>query len=815
MVDIHLIEKRGGSAAELRKKFTAEKPDSKIKELVDLNAYRIDDGINQNLYNARLWYAIDRSFDVSERQITHTLVEGMLDAGMNGESVMDAMKTWGIAHQLDGMLAPLLDKEGNVLRDTQGRELKKLDLPTFFNIFVPLVAAYVKIRWSKLFGDRDIYPLYKYEPVAQTTENRLRCEIITSRIQRMAQEMGYREDERQSILQMLKYGVCLNFPSEPFHREKQVYMEGGSEVERVVKEGVRFEIPHPSRVFYDLNSRLSTANTDTGTEYAGYWDVVRYKDIKSNKELWNTDDIQFKYGSWVDKIAAIWRELNPCAMKNFPTANSASTATGDNERVKEAYRYTQHHLDQGVTRVCMFQKLIPSEWNLFDYDNPVWMRFIHAGSHTVCHAVPLAYSPLVAYLYDADLGKARQSSLALELLPFQDQISNLITQYILTVKQNLGRVVFANADLVDQKDLDAVKNLGEKQYRGTVWIPYSKRELSWQQQTERDVFTPVQFPKGDSAEIAASVAQLLTMMERVLGYSAQEVGVPATHEQTAQEVQIIALNTSNRLELTGSFIDSAIKARKKLLYEAFMAYSDDEVMADVAEVDDTKQQKLTQLGFKVDDPESRGAKAGIRGSKEALRIDGFASDREGADRIVDAKLASVMVQTFQSIFANPVLAQAAGLEQLVDLFNQVLVYSGAPKDFRIKIDKPQQQGGSPEQQAEAQRQQMESVQQQVAAIASQVADAKLAEAGGAIRQAIDQSVGAVRQEAGAALQQLAARQQQQMQLIEKLSAIINAAAQPTPYAPSVDPAAVTGGGALPPGVAVQAAGPAPQAMPAG
>lgn len=814
MVDIPLIEKRGGSIEELRKKFTAETPDSKIKELVDLNAYRIDDGINQNLHNARLWYAIDRAFDVSERQVTHTLVEGMLDAGMNGESVMDAMKTWGISHQLNGMLSPLTDSDGNAKRDSQGRELMKLDLPTFFNIFVPLVAAYVKIRWSKLFGDRDIYPLYKYEPVAQTTENRLRCEIITSRIQRMAQEMGYREDERQSILQMLKYGVCLNFPSEPFHKEKQLYLEASGEVERVVKEGVRFEIPHPSRVFYDLNSRLSTANTDTGTEYAGYWDVIRYKDVKNNKELWNTGDIQFKYGSWVDKIAAVWRELSPCSMRHFPTPSSSSSQSGDNERTKEAYRYSQHHLDQGVTRVCMFQKLVPSEWNLFNYDNPVWMRFIHAGSHTVCHATPLAYCPLVAYLYDADLGKARQSSLALELLPFQDQLSNLLSQYILTVKQNLGRAVFWNTDQVDQKDIDAVKNLGEKQYRGTVWIPYSKRELSWQQGSEREAFTPLQFPKGDSVEIAGAIAQLLSMMERVLGYSAQEVGVPATHEQTAQEVQIIALNTSNRLELTGSFIDSAIKARKKLLYEAFMAYSDDEVMADVAEVDDTKEAKLKSLGFTVDDPESRGAKAGIRGAKSSLRIDGFSSDREGADRVVDAKLAAVMVQTFQSIFANPVLAQAAGLDQLVDLFNQVLVYSGAPKDFRIKIEKPAQQGGTPEQQAQAQQQQMESVQQQVAAIASQVADAKLTEAGGAIKQAIDQSVGSVRQETAAAVQQLATRQSQQQQLIQRLVAIISQAQQPTNAQPTEAPAP-GGGYPVTQGMAVQPAVPTPQAMPVG
>ena len=812
MVDLELLKKRGATPEKLKAKFTAEIPSEKIKALIDLNSSRIDEGIRRNLDDARLWYAIDQAYDVSQRQITYTLVEGLLSSGVSGEKALDAMKTWGMANRLTNMLVPMCNKDGSAVCGRDGKPVMKLDLPTFFHIFVPLVQAYTKMRWAKLFSDRDIFPLYKYEPVSMTTPNRLRCEIITSRIQRMVQEMGYREDERQSILQMLKYGTCINFPAEDFYREEQIFLEKSKEVKRTVKEGVRFEIPHPSRVFWDLTNRLTTMNTDTGCEYAGFWNVQRFKDVKNNKQFWNTDNIQFKYGSWVDAKYNFYRELFPCALK-FPQTGMFAPGTGEDDRLKNAYRYTLNHNDEGVTVVSHFSKLIPSEWDLFDYDHPVWMRFIHTGSHTVSHAVPLAYNPLVAYMYDADQGSAHNSSLSLELLPFQDHISNMLTQYILTVKQNLERVVFWNADVVDQKYIDLISNLGEKKYRGVSYIPYSKRELSWQQQSERDAFTPVNLPQGNSTEIAGGINQLLQMMERVLGYSPQEVGFPASHEQTAEEVRIVASNTSNRLELTGSFIDGAMKARKKMLYEAFLAYSSDEVLADVADMDDTKRKSLEDMGFEVDEPESRSAKAGIRGSKDALRVDGFSSDREGADRIVDSKIAATMIQTFQSIFSNPALSEAAGLEQLIELFNQILVYSGAPKDFRLRIQLPKNQPENPEEAQKAQEEQAAQVQQQLAQMATQVVDGKIMQLGEELRTNLVEPMQAQAQQTTQALEQLAMRQDKQAEAVMRLFKIIDIAQQQNAGSPNQ---VYTGGGNPADQQMAAAAGmPSPETMPFG
>ena len=189
------------------------------------------------------------------------------------------------------------------------------------------------------------------------------------------------------------------------------------------------------------------------------------------------------------------------------------------------------------------------------------------------------------------------------------------------------------------------------------------------------------------------------------------------------------------------------------------------------------------MGFEVDEPEGRGTTAGIRGSKDALRVDGFSSDREGADRLVASKLAGTMIQTFQSIFANPVLAQAAGLDQLVDLFNQVLVYSGAPKDFRLRVQ-PQQQQPSPEeaqqQQAEQQQQQaaqQQQIQEQLAQMASQIVDGKLMELSEGLRTNLVEPMQVQSQQTTQAIQQLAQQQDQQSQALVRLFQIIQSAQQ--------------------------------------
>lgn len=724
-VDLKLLRQRGGTADALKEKFTLKniKPGGKIAKLIELSSSRINDGIQQNLKDARIFWAIDRAFEVSQRQITYTLVEGLLSRNPSNEQVLSAVESWG----LKNMLSPVIGKNGKaVCNAATGEPLGRLDLPTFFNIFVPIVHAYTKIRWAKLFNDRDLYPFYKYEPLKMTLKSRIKTEIVTDRIQRMSTDMGYRSDERQSALQTLLYGVCLNFPMEDWYREAQVFLEEADgkikEKEVVIKEGVRNAIPHPSRMFYDLAHNLPSFNTDTGCEWGGYWDITRYRDIAVNGKYWNVDTVKASYGKNNWMASGNWKlfqELFPCRFP-FPNLDGivSGSGAGEQDRINRAsdQYYTRSMEDQAVTLVPLFQRLIPKEWDLYDYDRPVWHRFVFAGEDTVIYGSPLAYSPILAYLYDYDQNRAFNTSLGLELLPWQDMISNYLTQYLLSVKQNLAKVVFWNTDIMEQKDIDQITNLGEKIYRGYNFIPFSQKENSWLKESQREAFHSVNFPNQNTQEIAAAINMQIGIMERMLGFSSQEIGASAAHEESATEVSIKQANTSVRLDFTGGFLDEARHARKRQLYDAMMAYSNDEIFAEIGEMNDEKRKALEAMGFKVEEEEEgTQTKAGVRGSKKALILDGFASDRDGVDRISDSKIAATMIQTFQAMFSNPAIVEATGIKQLIEMFNQVLYYAGAPRDFRLRFeerkDVPEQASAIGQQLAELQKQVTEIAQQ--------------------------------------------------------------------------------------------------------
>src|SRR5690606_25403070 len=95
------------------------------------------------------------------------------------------------------------------------------------------------------------------------------------------------------------------FPSASWDREDQYVVreyaqgfqpEDPDEIEleaRIVREGVDYVKPHPSRVFWDSSHPLATINADTGVSYIGFWDVRRYGDLENNPDYFNRDKILF------------------------------------------------------------------------------------------------------------------------------------------------------------------------------------------------------------------------------------------------------------------------------------------------------------------------------------------------------------------------------------------------------------------------------------------------------------------------------------------------------------------------------------------
>lgn len=714
MQDLEVLKKRGLTAEELRKKFETETPSDKIKSLLETHRNRIQKAIEQNINEAPFYHAIDAAVDASRKNLPHIQARELADRGKKDEEIVKNFKLLGIENLLDSMIEP----DGTVSKDHSGQPIKCFNIPVFEKIFVPLVASYRNIRLAKLFNDRNVYPRYKYSPARMTVKDMIVSEIITQRISRMTSEMGYGDDDKQAMRQMLDYGFSITFSREPYYRESYYTEEDGKEVKKVLREGVRFTTPHPTRVFFDRLSHLASLNSDTGITYCGFWDICRYRDIRIDPVFWNKDKITYSNtypflttGGWT-----IYQELYPCSVK-FPVVDACGTSggAGDDDRLNNYGKYTSADDDAAVTRVVMFEKLKPSEWDLGDYDEPVWIKFIYADTGTIIHAEPIAYTPGFVMLYDYDFNRVLNTTLALDLTPFQQLLGNFLTQHFLSVKRNLLRLAWVNNDLVPKEQVDMIVKQGDKIYTNSVtFLNYKKGMDMVVQQDRRDAVIPFSLGQVPTNEIANSITMLLSVVERMLGYSPQEVGASATHEITAAEANITNFNTGVRTEFIGSGVDTGINAKKRILYEAVYVYGSDEVFSEVADLTPEREAALKELNFEIESkPEDKQLNAGVKGKKAALKLQSFVAEREGINRVNDARTGVAMMQMLGVAMQNQELFQRLGTDQFIILLNYVLRMMGLPEDFRLKATgKVMQAGFNPEEIKQALTQAAENIKNQ-------------------------------------------------------------------------------------------------------
>ena len=706
MVSLKALAKRGITDDSLKEKFTAipypftsqqhTAPDD-ITRCAYRVRTRVQDGILNNFRNYKIFYAIDQAWDAPFKQVTPTLVQA-LAADKFDEGVMHAAEEWGYTHLITE------EKDEKTGKPT-GK--KKMSLPTFFKVIVPLVRAYVLIRAAKLTGDRNLVPFFKFDPTKNTAINRARCEIITDRIEAMSTQTGLRDIARQCILKMLMYSVQLQFIQEEWWKDEQEDDDGNL---ILIREGLRYHLPHPTRSFADNNHDLATFNSDIGCEFAGYWRVRRFRDVRQNAKLWNTDRIAFNAVDLRRDQAVFFNTVYSACTLQFPQACS-KWAELDRETNMSHRFYTSDFDDSAVILTEYFERLIPSLEGIGDYDYPVWFRFVTGGDGTILYAAPLPACPIVHWGYDPDGSRYLNASLALEVLPFQDQVSNLTTQALLSVRQNLANVTFVDSDMVQEDDLRSIENRGEGMYRGLNFIRFSGRKFRQQQQDVRYAFGSVRFPQLDVPSILNAINAVLGILERVLVMSAQEIAGQATHEQSREEILNVQQSTSTRLNYTSMQVDRAIDGWKRQLYTYLMAFGADEVYGEISQDPAYTPEVLQALGFNIvhtsADPDHGHL---VKGPKKQLQLEYFSATRDGNDRINNTTIAQAMIQILSGALANPMLAQAIGPQQAIQLMNQVLTEMGLPRDFKLRALPAQM----------PQEQQQQQVQQQLAQLSDQV-----------------------------------------------------------------------------------------------
>jgi hypothetical protein len=754
MVDLDILRKKGLTQENLQKWLSGDPAilpghietdvdkDTGAKEkrqnLINRIRGRIQEGTDRNFKDYTVYHALDKAWNTPLQQISPTLMEEFLGANPEESQVVQKLNEWG----LKDLLVPAMDDKGTPT------DKKTLNIPIFFRVMVPLVQAYVKIRWAKIMNDRRLLPFFKFAPIKSTTELQTRCDAITDRVQVMTDQYGYYDVLKQGVLKMLLYGKAFQFVREEWHceetwksadaldviensavtdteEEEQQPDEGeneegenpttipakktkkpinlGDNIKVTSKEGLRYFHPHPTRVYYDIAHGPHTLNSDSGCEFVGHWRVQRYRDISQNPTFWNRDKISFGRTSIIATNSIFFQTVYGGCALNIPTwqpakdGSNPSTSAGDQDREKALSDqfYTASHLDQGVVTTEHFEKLIPIDNGLGDYDCPVWMRFVVAGDGaTILYACPLPYTPTTYYGYDADESRLLNASLALEVLPFQDQFSNVLTQILLTCRQNLANFAMVDKDVLEQEQIKKIENLGERLLRRINIFSFSGKKVTRGGSRMVDILHNFNLPKGNVAELISVLKTILDVLERVLVMSSHEVAQAASHEQTREEVKNIAQSTSTRLLFTATPVDIARDSWKRQLYYGLMAYGDPHFYVQIPSETPLTKEQLKKMGFTYSEhhnylPTDRYKTVKVSKKDTAIDIWFLTATRDGEDRVNDQQTAVAMAQFAQQLLTNPMTAQAVGADQFIDIANRIAQLAGLPRDFKIRNMMPQ------------------------------------------------------------------------------------------------------------------------------
>lgn len=800
MVDLDVLKSKGVTSDRMKEIFTASAKLTKGVKSKDQIAQeriknrirdRVWSGIQWNLSNYKYWHACDLAWDVPFRQTTYSLLKGLMDRKTPSKEILSALDNVDLSE-----MVTMFDKSGKVLSgrpDPQSIAEVKIDAPTFFQIYLPLAKSYTTIRAAAIVNSYRQIPFFKYEAAKSTAINRTKSDIITDRIEMMSTQYGMYDVLKQAVLSMLHYSFALLFPVEEWHSEMQTLrvpvtdakgniVPGKTELkDTTVKEGMRYNIPHPSRVFLDAAYRPSTINSDTGVRFGAYWSVVRIGEIMGNSKYWNNENVPDNGRDLKTDNPTFFNTVySSCALRFGPKGT-----TDRNDREVRLSFYTANEPDRAITLTEYFEKINPKHEGIGDYEGEVWFRYVVAGDDTVVYATPLPYNPMVYFGYDALETRAQNASMTLEILPFQDHISNLITQYLLTVKQNLSNITFFDTNQVDKDVIEQIRNLGHKNYTANNYVPMDMRTNRIGQNNPAQAFQTMELTKTSTDDLVRGVHELLTILERVLVISPQELAQTASHELTAEEVKNMNAGKSTRYEFTAGSVDRAVYALKVQMYNALMAYGDEDIWARLPMPIDAES--LTQLGFTVHQNDKHGKTSLVTGKKSAIFVESFAANRDGDLRVANTATAQTMTQVLQAVMSNPALFTELGAPQVINLINEISQIAGLPTDFKFTSTgalEQQQQAQSQAGQQQQQAQQIQMMQQKLQQMAQQIE-----------QQAAQQAAQAVGQQVAPELQKQAAELQQLAAEVQKIASQVPTQLPPQPNDPQNIPSPPPGSGA--------------------
>lgn len=627
----------------------------------------------------------------------HPLVPDLMKVAMGHLSIEQCQAN--LAGMSEGMKSQVFERDAR-------QRVVGINRPKLIEVSHNLVHSLVTRRVAALATEiYQTFPVLKYETFSNTQTAKLTADVVTQIAEQMAGMFNYRHDYEESIRDSSLYTSSFKFKANAWFVEKQTLPEpepeNGAEnagrkappkyKRRIVKEGVLFKTPHPSRVYHDISEPLSKLNADCGPRWIGHWEVVPIGSIVDNPAYFNIECLTLDRDlySWMGSYGPYFSQYyNGCATPNNaekinPNCNrgftSAAAMALANDRDANIGAWAQDYRNASTVLTQHYAKLVPKDNGLGRYEDPVWFRFVMAANTTIVFAEICGSAPASVNSYNSKDGLLMSPSFAMEAIQWQQSITNDLNELAHVTAQGLVRVWTLNTDGMTKGEIELVKNALQNpdfSELKDIVVQYSKNKLQERAQDSRTITDKIQQVKietaGKAQEIFGRMVQKLAMAERLMFFSPQELGQVSPRTTTATEQRSIKDTTLGIRDYHLIGIKQQIDADKRIIHSSYMAFGSEDLEVPVAERYDPKV--IEKAGFEIVDDGTGIPPDGlytIKGKKLGLLYDYVYTTRNTDDTPPEAAVAQGLAQVYEVLTKDPVLSENTTLEQRMELANSL------------------------------------------------------------------------------------------------------------------------------------------------
>lgn len=617
-----------------------------------------------------------------------------------------------------GQIAGLSETWKNSMfeRDAQGK-LSSLKGEELVKVSHNLVNSLVTRRVAALSTEiHQQFPLLRYDAFSNKQTEKFRADVNTQLAEQMAGAYGYRGDYETSIRDSSLYGYSIKFKSNAWHTEHQTLpvkseangasnsgREEKPKLERqIVAEGVIWTIPHPSRAYVDNAQPMRRINHIVGPQYLGHWNAVRVGDLRNNPAYYNKDAIfmdQSVYDFFNANKGYFSQYYPETIIPPMPQRGNAASMSLHNDRVANVGSYATLKDDNSTVITEHYERIIPKDVGFGSYEDPVWIRFCVAGNRTVIYAEIVGSSPASINCYNTSDGLVLSPSFAMQVLPYQQEISNLLSELVRVQYQGMVRIWALNKHGMSKEDVEKVVNaLQSPDYSKAkdIIIEYDALQLADRGQdvgTIKDKLTQVKVETREQVTaLFSSIIQLLSIAERLLFFSPQELGQVSPRTITAYEAKMVSTTTLGIRDFHLMGAKQQMDADKRIIHDSYMAFGSEDLEVPVAER--YTKEVVEAAGFEVVD-DGTGNSSGlftVRGKKLGLLYNYVFTTRNTDDVPAEQVEAQALVQLLEVVSGmaanDPEFAKSFPVQKRIDLINRIATkISGS--DFKLNaVDSP-------------------------------------------------------------------------------------------------------------------------------